>query len=194
MSKLPAHTRLKLFVLFMMLLSSAAPAQQPIDTPHNIQILVEMKQAAFQSQGIETVTSQSTQKQFIVVSEGMEGKIFIGERVSYATYFQYFLTKEGYLVGQPAGFTFQDVGTSLIVSARVLGDQIEVTLTPEISYVTANDRRSIAVQKMSTSVRVPAGQTFEIGGNLSRSEFESNFYRGASGQALQVLLTPKILG
>ena len=109
----------------------------------------------------------------------------------YATFYQNYLMKEGYLTSQ---LTFQDVGTSLIVVARVVGGgQIEVTLTPEISYQTRDGHGTIAVQRMSTSVIVPDGQPLEIGGSISNSEFDSNFYRGQSGQALQILLTPRVI-
>ena len=172
--------------------SRALAAEPPGDTPHNIQIVVEMRQAAFQTQGGYQNTSQSKQTQFIVVSEGVEGKIFLGQKVPYATFYQNYLTREGYLTSQ---LTFQDVGTSLIVVARIVGDgQIEVTLTPEISYQTQDGHGSIAVQKMSTSVIVPEGQPLEIGGNISNSEFDGNFYRGQSGQALQIVLTPRVVG
>ncbi len=185
----------KLIILFLALgfgASTAFGEVQTIETPRNIQIVVEMRQAAFQNRPGAQTTSQSTQTQFIVVMEGMEGKIFVGEKVPYVTYYQNYLRQEGYLT---SSITFRDVGTSLIVRAKVVGGgQIEVTLTPEISYQTQDGFGSIAVQKMSTSVRVPEGQPLEIGGNISRSEFESNFYRGASGQALQIVLTPTIVG
>jgi len=161
---------------------------QAVEAPRNIQIIVEMRQTGYQTQGAREMTSRSTETQFIVVTEGAQGRIFIGEKVPYLTYYRDFLMKEGYL---EASVTFQDVGTSLVVTARVVGREIEVTLTPEISYETQGGRGRIAVQKLSTSVRVPEGQSIEIGGNVTQSEFNNNFYRSRSGQALQVVLTPR---
>jgi hypothetical protein len=175
-----------LFALSMPLLGE----EQAIETPRNIQIIVEMRQAGYENLDGRERTSRSTQTQFIVVREGAEGRIFIGEKVPYVAYYYDFLTREGYLAGSVA---FQDVGTSLIVTARVVGHEIEVTLTPEISYETQGGHGRIAVQKLSTSVRVPEGQSIEIGGNISKSEFNDNFYRSRSGQTLQIVLTPKIL-
>ncbi len=163
---------------------------QDANYSHNIQIVVDIRQAGFQNQAGMRSVSQATQTQFLVVTEGVEGKIFLGNKVPYVAYYQNFLNQEGYLAGQ---ITFQEVGTSLIVKARVVGGEIEVTLTPEISYETQDGRGSIAVQRLSTSVRVRQGQSLEIGGNISKSEFENNFYRSESGTALQVVLTPKIL-
>jgi len=187
----------KLLILFPAWGFCASPVfgeAQTIEIPHNIQIAVETRQAGFQNQAGMQINSQSNQTQFIVVSEGMEGRIFLGESVPYAVYYQNYLTREGYLVNQEVGFQFKDVGTSLIVRARVLGEgQIEVTLTPEISYESQDGRRSIVVQRMSTSVIAPAGQSMEIGGNITQSEFSSNFYRNASGQVLQIVLTPRIM-
>src|SRR3989338_10834690 len=139
-----------LFVAVSIFVLAAAVDAQTLETFHNIQIIVEMRQAAYQNQPGSQTTSQSTQTQFIVVTEGVDGRIFIGERVPYTLYYQNYLTQEGYLTGS---IIFQDVGTSLIVRARVVGaGQIEVTLTPEISYQSTDGRGSIAVQKMSTSV------------------------------------------
>ncbi len=176
-----------LFALSVPLLGEEAA---PPESPRNIQITVEMRETQFQRQGYSQRTSRSTQTQFIVVREGAEGRIFIGEQVPFVTYYYNYLTQEGYLA---SSVTFQNVGTSLIVTARAIGREIEVTLTPEISYETQDGRGSIAVRKLSTSVRVPDGQSMEIGGGVSESEFNSNFYRSQSGQALEIVLTPRIL-
>ncbi len=177
-------------ILILLALGVNGPARaQTNEAPRNIQIAVEARQAGYESRdGIES-RSKSSQTQFIVVTEGLEGRIFVGEKLPYVSYYRDYMRQEGYLTGE---VTFLDVGTSLIVTARVYGSEIEVTLTPEISYETQDGRRSIAIRKMTTSVRVQDGQSVEIGGNVSTSDFDNNFYRSRSGQALQFVLTPKI--
>ena len=178
----------KRLLLVSALLVVALPAGA--EASYNIRILVQIRQASFQSEGISQTTSESTQTQFLVVTEGVEGRIFIGERVPMVSYYYQYLVSEGYLTG--AAITMQEVGTSLVARARVLPDgRIEVTLTPEISYLTPEGRGSLAVTKLTTSVIVPPGQSLEIGGRIARNEFESRFYRGASGQELQIILTDR---
>lgn len=74
----------KLLIPFFALALCASPASGGDEAPyapHNIQIVVETRQAGFQNQSGAQASSQSSQTQFVVVSEGLEGKIFLGESV-----------------------------------------------------------------------------------------------------------------
>lgn len=175
-----------------LVLALACPSLAADSPPRMIRIAVQTVQSTSFEDGWTETTSRSSQGQFVVVTEGSEGRIFIGERVSMVSYFYNYLVGEGYLTGV---VTFQEVGTSLIARARVVGeDQIEVTLTPEISYLSPGGRGSVAVQRLSTSVVVPNGRSIEIGGQAARNDFESRFYRSASGQSVQFVLTPTVIG
>ena len=160
------------------------------DSGANIQVQVELKSTGgvfadqYQSQ------FQSSQVQTLVVSDGLEGRIFVGEHLPYVQWYYNYVKNEGYWTGN---IVFQDVGSSLIVRPRVVGNRIEITLTPELSYQTGDSRGSIAVRKLSTTVLVSNGQTIEIAALAQQSQFRDYFYRSTAGQSLQVFLTPRVL-
>ncbi|MBI4372399.1 MAG: hypothetical protein HY585_01575, partial [Candidatus Omnitrophica bacterium] len=154
-------------------------------------IEVQVKSAGYVRGGdFSQTTRSSNETQMLVVSEGLEGRLFVGRQVPYAIWYRNYLRDEGYLTGE---IRFQNVGTSLIVSPRVRGSLIEVTLTPEVSYETEDGRGSIAVTKLSSTILVPNGQTIEIGAGQQKSEFETNFYTRESGEAVRITLTPTIM-
>lgn len=156
----------------------------------NVRIEVQIRSAALVRQGTYQGTHQSSQTQLLVVSDGLQGRLFIGKRVPNVVWYRDYLKSEGYLVGE---IVFREVGTSLIVQPRILGNQIEVTLTPEISYETNDGRGSIAVKRLSTTVRLYDGESMEVGGGIRRSQFEDQFYRHETGEAVQIVLTPRIM-
>lgn len=157
----------------------------------NIRIYVQTDLSSYRTEGASQTTSTTSQGQMLVVSDGMEGRFFVGERVPLVTYFYNYLMGEGYLTGI---VSFQEVGTSMLVRAReVDGGQIEVTLTPEVSYISDRGHGVVALQKLSSTVIVPSGASLEIGGSTQQSEFNSNFFRTASGQSVRVVLTPAFL-
>lgn len=176
---------------FLFLIVSAASAQT-YEPRRNVKIEVQIQSAGYTAQNVDPSQSahQSSQTQILVVMDGLEGRLFIGNQVPYTTWYRDYLQREGYLT---EAVVFRNVGASLVVRPRVVGDQIEVTLTPEISYETQDGRGTIAVTKLSTVVIVPNGETLDIGGSLQKSEFENNFYRRETGEAVQILLTPRIM-
>ena len=173
-------------------LASTQIFAQPGEASRNVQIQVEFKSAEFTSGPFAQDTRVSHETQMLVVMDGLEGRLFIGKEIPYTSvaWFQNYLTGEGYLA---RAVKLQNVGTSLVVTPKILGKEIELTLTPEVSYETGGGTGSIAVRKLSTSVRVPDGQPIEIGSASEKSEFENHFYRRQTGEAVRILLTPKIL-
>ena len=184
--------KLFFFVLPLFLVSGIARSavNQPEYSGRNIQIQVEFRKAGFVRQGSYQQTHQSSETQLLVVSDGLEGRLFIGKELPNLVWYRDYLRNEGYLMGQ---FVFRSVGSSLIVRPRVLGDRIEITLTPEVSYETGDGSGAIAVKKLSTTVSVLNGQSIEIGAGAGKSEFENNFYTLQTGEAVVIVLTPQIL-
>ena len=156
----------------------------------NVRIEVEFKSMGYTRESLTDVQHHSSEKQMLLVTDGLEGKLFIGRDVPYVTWYQNYLATEGYV---PGPIIFRSVGTNLLVKPRILGNQIEVTLTPEVSYETQDGQGTIAVTKLSTTVLVPDGESIEIGAGLQETEFESNFYRRESGEAVRVILTPRVM-
>ena len=160
------------------------------DLRRNVQIEVQMKSAGFTRENEwQNLQHQSNATQTLLVTDGLEGRLFIGSQVPYANWYWNYLKNEGYLTGE---ITFHNVGTSVVVTPRIMGDTIEVSLTPEISYETNDGRGTIAVKKLSTTVVVPNGQSVEIGAGAQKTEFENNFYRRETGEAVRIILTPRI--
>lgn len=181
--------RVVLTIFFAVLLVQAAAAQPP-ELRRNVQIEVQMKSAGFTRENEwQSTQHQSNETQMLLVTEGLEGRLFIGSQVPYANWYWNYLKNEGYVTGE---ITFRNVGTSLVVTPRITGNQVEVTLTPEVSYETNDGRGTIAVRKLSTTVIVPDGQSIEIGGGAQKTEFENNFYRRETGDAVRIVLTPRI--
>ena len=177
-----------LIVGFFSLVHSAF--SQPEYSARNIQIQVEFKRAGFVTQGSAQQTQETNETQVLVVSDGLEGHLFMGKQLPNVIWYRDYLRNEGYLTGE---VVFREVGSNLIVRPRIVGDQIEVTVTPEISYETKDGSGTVAVKRLSTTVVVPNGQSLEIGAGINNSEFESNFYTRRSGEATRIVLTPRIL-
>ena len=173
----------------LLLMSPIASGQLPA-SGRNIRIEVQMESAGSLHEGFYQADHQSKSTQLLIVADGLEGRLFIGEQVPYTVWYQTYLRNEGYLV---SNIQFRNVGTGLIVTPRIMGDQIEVTLTPEISYDTRDGRGTIAVTKLSTTVRVMNGQSIDLGGGTQKTEFENTFYTRQTGQAVRVVLTPTVL-
>lgn len=181
-----------IFLIYIFTSTSPLAVSQFPSPKRNIQIRVEIRSSGYVQQNTFPYQSQNQSKetQFLVVTDGLEGRLFIGKHMPYVHWYRDYLRAEGYIREE---IVFRDIGTSLTVSPRIRGDQIEVTLTPEISYETDQGRGVIAVKKLSTTVSVPSGQSIEVGGGVSKSEFADNFYRRQTGEALQITLTPTVM-
>ena len=163
---------------------------QAEERPRNIQIQVEMKTlGSVEQYGVQGL-HRSNQTQMLVATEGYEARIFVGKRIPFTTYYRDYLAGEGLIAAE---VTLLNVGTSLVVRPRIVGRMIEVTLTPEISYESKDGKNSIEIAALSTQVMVPDGGSMEIGASLAKTEFENRFYTGETGEALRILLTPRIL-
>ena len=94
-------------------------------------------------------------------------------------------------------FDFRDVGSRLKVRPRILGNLIEVKITPEVSYRSKEGDGVIEIDKLSTTVVVSNGQSVQIGGGATRRAvdkgFDDLFYRDERGEAVTITLTPRIM-
>ena len=116
---------------------------------------------------VEESTTRVTRSSglFTVVQDGGTGTIMVAQDVpsSQIAYFYDYATGKGY-VGQ--GVAWQRVGTALTVRPVILpGNQVRVSLTPVISYVTSSGGGAIEVVEAATEVIVPSGGRMQIGGS-----------------------------
>ena len=118
---------------------------------------------------VEESTTRVTRSSglFTVVQDGGTGTIMVAQDVpspQIAYYYDY-ATGKGY-VGQRVAW--QRVGTALAVRPVILpGNQVRVTLTPVISYVTLGGGGTIEVVEAATELIVPSGGRAQIGGSTS---------------------------
>ena len=116
---------------------------------------------------VEESTTRVTRSSglFTVVQDGGTGTIMVAQDVPspQIAYFYDYATGKGY-VGQ--GMAWQRVGTALTVRPVILpGNQVRVSLTPVISYVTSSGGGTIEVVEAATEVIVPSGGRMQIGGS-----------------------------
>ncbi len=160
----------------------------------NVRIDVEFKEYGETGKGIggagwrEGKHSEYT-KQFIVVSDGLSASIFVGEKVPYVNYYIRFLHDGGYIEGD---VTIKEVGTKLQVTPRIIGDTIEITLTPQISFISDKKWGVIDIKTLSTTVIARDGESITIGGLQKDADFEKYFFSDSSKGNLEIILTPHI--
>jgi len=113
-------------------------------------------------------TVQRSNGIFTLVGDGGESILTVATRVPYQQFVFYrdWATGLGYVA---RNIVFQNVGTSLKVSAKILPDnQVLVRLTPRISYF-ANERAGIVdFTEAQTELIVVNGQPVSIGGSTSK--------------------------
>ena len=165
--------------------------------PRNIRIDVEYRQSGETGRGIGQAQWQaggnsSYTKQFIVVMDGYSASIFVGEQVPFVTFYRRFLFDRGY-ISEDEEMAIRDVGTKLMVQPHMIGDgTIEITLTPEVSFMIDRRRQTISIQTLSTTVIASDGQSIPIGGLQKDEEFDRCFFTDSSKNNLEIILTPHI--
>jgi type II secretory pathway component GspD/PulD (secretin) len=87
---------------------------------------------------------------------------------------------------------FKKVGTKLAVTPKIRGDYIEVSLTPQISYLSEGRRDVISIKELATTVMVANGQSINIGGLIKDEEFSEYFFKTDTASKLDIILTPRI--
>lgn len=163
--------------------------------PRNVRIEVEFREYGESGKGIgpakwRSGRSNSYTKQFIVVSDGLSASIFVGEEVPYVNYYVDFLFDNAYITEQ---VTIKEVGTKLKVEPRIIGQNtVEITLTPQLSYIADRKRGTVDIKTLSTTVIAYDGQPLTIGGLLKDSDFDRHFFTTSSKSNLEIILTPHI--
>ena len=164
--------------------------------PRNIHIEVEFNGEGVQKKAVrglgqyeKTVSSQYT-KQSIVVSDGLTGSIRVGEDVPYVEYYSRYLAGKGYTEMQ--GIVFKEVGTKLVVNPKIRGDYIEISVTPQISYVSEDTSGTIDIKEVTTTVFAVDGQPISIGGLFKDEEFSNYFFKTKTKSNLDIILTPHV--
>lgn len=123
-----------------------------------------------------SMASDSLSLQTLVIQDGAEGSIFVGQEVPYIDWLYEFGRSAGYI---QENFEMRRVGASLVATPRVLpGGLVEVTLTPELTGFVEGRLDRIRYTGVATRVIVADGGSVEIGGFGENSEFYDKFLVG----------------
>ncbi|KPK39238.1 MAG: hypothetical protein AMJ78_08760 [Omnitrophica WOR_2 bacterium SM23_29] len=188
-----------IYTLFFSLLTITAVFDlqayaQGENLPKNVRIEVEFKEYGESEKDIFSATyrkdkSSDYTKQFIVVSDGLSASIWVGQTVPYLTYYREYLYDHGYI---EEGLILKEVGTKLKVTPRIKGDLVEITLTPQISFISDRKKGIIDIKTLTTCVVVKNHHSIEIGGLQKDAQFEECFFKSSSQSNLKIVLTAHI--
>jgi type II secretory pathway component GspD/PulD (secretin) len=112
-------------------------------------------------------TVQRSSGVFTLVLDGGEAILSVATRVpqTQIAYYHNYAARIGYIERY---IVFNDVGTSLRVSAATLPDgHIQLRLTPRISYFSAERPGAIDFTEAATELIVPNGQPVSLGGSTT---------------------------
>ena len=115
--------------------------------------------------------------EFITVLEGERAFIRVGQSVPFTS--QWMQLTQRYRVIQSAT-EYRDITTGFAVRPRLIGNQVELEITPRISQL--NSSGITDFQQLSTVVRVVRGQWLDLGGTMqSRDEVSRVILSRSSG-------------
>ena len=176
--------------------SAADDAVVPTQLPRNITIEVEFKETGTKTKRLggfapyQTRRTSQYTKQFLTITDGLTGTIRVGEDVPYREYYTRYLIDHGYV--ETVEITFKEIGTKLVVTPKIRGNYIEISLTPQISYMSGKRKDVINIKELTTTVIAMDGQSISIGGLLKDKEFKDFFFKTKTASNLNIILTPHI--
>jgi hypothetical protein len=147
--------------------------------------------------GARTDSIQRRTVQSLLVASGREASLRVGESVPQIDWFMEYGRHHGVWVGQ---VVWQEVGSILVVQPTVIGSgpDIRIRIIPELSGRVDGESRRVRFASAATEVTVRAGQTVSLGGMQKDESFYSRFLfgfsRGGETRALEITLTPSLLG
>jgi hypothetical protein len=132
---------------------------------------VEVRGGATRSQ------SRGTTVQELLVMDGGKASLRVAEEVAYPDWFWTWGLGQGLWV---QGTAWKDVGASLVVEPRMLGDgRLRLRLTPAFEYWTDRGRLVTEAHSLSTEVLLRDGEEVDLGGlPLRDEEFRERFFLG----------------
>lgn len=133
-----------------------------------------------------TSNKGSRGSEFVTVLDGERAFIRVGQSVPFSAQWSQYMQRYS---PRAANVEFRDITTGFAVRPRTIGNQVELEITPRIARL--NSSQFIDFEELSTFVRVPSGQWFDLGGAMqSRDEVSITIlgYRSQSGSDRSQLL------
>lgn len=142
--------------------------------------------------GYSQSSSVSAEMNLMTIS-GTWGIISCGEIVPYPDWYIAVARNGGYIAG---GFAYRDVSTGIAFMPVVKGEDVEVTVMPQISYFSDRERGIVRFNKASATVLVKSGQSVVLaGGDGEQGEIIRRILGNTSisqSQSGVIVLTPVI--
>ena len=133
-------------------------------------------------------------EQSLLLMSGYNGTISTGRSIAYRDWFYHYSMTHGYLT---SGIIFKDVITGFTVSARVIGNNINVEISPKISYMSDSGSGEIIFREAGTTVICKDGESVLIGSSSTSDEnIVWNIFGGAQAEKISerfyIMLTAEI--
>jgi hypothetical protein len=127
----------------------------PRNPPDGYHLDIENKQSNFRSNG----------NQFINVMDGEHAYIKVGQSVPYT---QEWLTLTRRYISVQKTTKFEDISTGFSVRPRIIGNQIELEITPRIAQL--NQNKYIDFEELSTIVRVNRAEWLDLASTMQQKD------------------------
>jgi type II secretory pathway component HofQ len=127
-------------------------------------------------------------RQTLLVQSGGEALLRVGEEVPYVEWLVDYGFRQGYISQH---VTMREVGASLRIQARVIGNGplISLTVTPELAGLSDAGDQRIVYTHLSTHMTIEDGQTVELGGLNENTDFFEHFLVGVDRESSHRALT-----
>jgi len=106
-------------------------------------------------------------EQNLLLLSGSSGTISAGRSIAYRDWFYQYSTTHGYLTSE---IRFKDVITGFAVSPRIIGNNINVAISPRISYISDSGTGDIIFREAGTTVICKDGESVLIGSSSTGDE------------------------
>ena len=138
-------------------------------------------------------SSSMTQQELLVVNNG-SASLDVTTEVPYYEWIFNFGALQGFWTSETK---WKPVGARLRVKPTIIGNNIRIKLTPEVSRLIDKETVAVAMEKLSTEVIAGNGQEISLGGlPADAHEFYSKFLvgydSGGHARSLNIYLTPSI--
>lgn len=136
-----------------------------------------------------TATARQDLSQTLVVMDGGQGLIRIGESIPLVAPF---LALVGDRLQVAVGVDFYDVTTGFAVQPQLHGESVRLAIAPRLSFRSSQGTQVIEARELSTTVTVRRGEWLDLGGavesanDLNRQIFAT--YRSARNTATRILV------
>lgn len=145
--------------------------------------------------GAEKERQKVTGEQTLLVMSGSEGRIAVGRSIPYTDWFYWYTKNHGYFIKEAK---FKDVSTGFVVKPRIAGENINIEISPRISYSGDSGMNEIIYREASTTIICKNGETVLISSSDTSSEnIVGNIFGGLQASKTEgsfyMMLLPEIV-